>query len=155
VARVDIRDVAQSDCDAIAENMRLPDIEECLALGFTPIDALHASVISSLSTRTATLDGYPVAIFGISVDEDSRVGSPWMLGTSAFDRHGMKLVKFSRDWVRGMIGLFDTLENYVHAENTRSIRYLKLIGFTVEEPTPYGVYDKPFCRFYMENKRCA
>jgi RimJ/RimL family protein N-acetyltransferase len=44
--------------------------------------------------------------------------------------------------------LFGRLENYVHAENKASVRWLKWLGFTMDEAAPYGPRGENFIHFY-------
>jgi hypothetical protein len=41
------------------------------------------------------------------------------------------------------------LVNFVHAENTTSVRWLRRLGFTVHEAQAFGALGEPFHPFEM------
>lgn len=78
------------------------------------------------------------------------VGTPWMLGTTAIGAaHRRKLIAEPGPYIARMVEAFPRLVNYVHADNTASIRWLRRLGFAVDRPAPFGPNGAPFCRFEM------
>lgn len=76
-------------------------------------------------------------------------GMPWLLGTDEMERHPGAVMRISSRYIRGMAATFSHLSNHVDARNTRSVKWLRRLGFTVHEPEPFGPYGAPFHRFEM------
>jgi len=55
-------------------------------------------------------------------------------------------------WVRRQSEKFSLLYNYVDARNVKSIKWLRWLGFQLDEPAPYGVRGLPFHRFELRGK---
>ena len=137
----------------IAEFMRPADVAEVMAShGVTPMQALTEGVKVSTWVSTVIADGVPVAIVGLVKGSTviSGVGRPWMLGTTDLFRIGKSLTKYSKLGLADMLEKCSLLENYVHADNKVSIRWLKVLGFKFDEPTPCGLNGEYFHRFWLE-----
>ena len=82
----------------------------------------------------------------------SEKGAPWLLGTNLFFRTHRQLHReFLRqcpDYVNRMLIRFPRLENYVHAKNTLSIRWLKYCGFTLDMDVPELMGGEDFYLFW-------
>lgn len=143
---------------AVADQLRQADRDE--------LAAAHGMDLSDMETRRALLcaaaaagpclaavdAGVPLAVLGCApVSLVGGVAAPWLLATPGADRYGRDLLvagralveQWGRDWVR--------LENRADARNTRTLRWLQRIGFTLEDPQPWGALGMPFVRFH----RCA
>lgn len=77
------------------------------------------------------------------------MAAPWCLATDRMFQHPGDLVRISRAYFADWRERYPLLVNFVDARNTASIRYLKLVGFTLDEPAPFGVAGLPFHRFHM------
>ena len=73
-----------------------------------------------------------------------------MLGTDLIKKKQKIFLKRSKPWLEDIKKDYNYLENYVDARNTLSIKWLKWLGFKVEDPIPYGVNGEPFHKFTME-----
>ena len=73
-----------------------------------------------------------------------------MVGTDAIDRHAFAFIKGSRSAIRTLFAQWGRLYNLVDARNTRAVRWLRFLGFTIEKPIPYGVENLPFHPFHLE-----
>lgn len=146
----------QEEVDYIADNMRNEDRDEVLAAtGRYDMRALLVEALSFSSQRWVALSsGKPVALFGVG-PANSKVGVPWMLVThDVFQtpRASRALVAKGRWYIQRMLAEYQHLENYVDARNTRAVRWLEHLGFTVHPAEPYGPYEYPFHRFEMRAK---
>lgn len=116
----------------IANRMREIDRLECRIMGHSPKFALRTGLMASSIAWTVMIDGRPEAMMGatpVSVVEGR--GCPWLLMTDvAGDKH-VSLVRLSRIYTEAMHRHFEILENIVHAENVRTIRWLSRLGFAV------------------------
>lgn len=145
-----IRDVTPEDLDWLAPRLRAGDRAEAEAMsGMGAREALRFSVKVSRETWIAEVAGEPLAIFGIAGAYTSPVARPWMVGTDAIGCYKLSFMRFSRALVADWRGRFDVLENWVDARHLESVRWLGWLGFTLDEPKPFGPFKMPFHRFEM------
>lgn len=77
----------------------------------------------------------------------SHVGMPWALGTEEADMQISAYARHSRKFFEGVSHAFPVMENYALAENKKTLRWLRWMGFDMDEPAPYGCFGVPFVRF--------
>ena len=141
----------------IADNMRAEDVIEVYAAGrHTPIEALEMSMKNSRRSVVVYDDDIPLAILGIVLrDFLSGVGVPWLLSTEQALKHKRQFLELSPPVIQEMLDMCPKLVNYVHADNKLSVRWLKWLGFTIEDPKPAGLSGELFHRFTMERRSCV
>jgi hypothetical protein len=127
--------------------MREADRIEVRAFGKTPECALRHALASSVWALTALVDEEPHAMMGVSpLNMIEGVGVPWMLGSDRIYDHGRDLLKYGPQIFAEMKAGFERLENLVHAENHRALRFLRHFGWSIsEQRESYGGLD--FVRF--------
>jgi hypothetical protein len=117
----------------------------------TPLEALSSSFKRSSLVWTINHEGMPVAMFGVaSMGALCDTGYPWLLGTDKMYEIIIEFLRWSRYYVQKMQEPYERLENWVDVRNTKSARWLKWCGFTLEEPKPWGFDKLPFSHFTME-----
>lgn len=148
---VEIRPSVKEDIPFIAALARQGDVDELYASNLlTPFEAMTRGMRDSEETYTGLIDGAPVCMWGVVLESFiGNVGIPWMIVTETADKHQLTFLRQCRDDTMKVLSKYGTLFNYVDARNTRAIRWLKWLGFAVQEPAPYGVFGLPFHRFYM------
>lgn len=139
----------------LAARMRAADRREVMAShGHNPTDALRGSLERSEAAWTLMVHGQPAAMGGVTPAGSilSLTGRPWLLGTEGlYQAPRPWLARQSRLYVDAMRRLFPRLENWCHADNSLSLRWLRWCGFVIESaPRPYGLAGEPFYRFYKE-----
>jgi len=137
----------------IAKKVRPEDRAELWAATLAkPDDAMRHGLDYSDKAYTGLLDGVAVCMWGVApVCLLNGLGAPWMVGTSDLDQHALKFLRVCREPLLELFQGYDKLENYVDARNTKAIRWLKFMGFNVEETEmPYGALKLPFHRFWKE-----
>lgn len=154
MAEVEFVEIEQRHIEYVAARMREADrVEVMAACGHSPMEALQEAVSKSQVGSTVLIDGEPVAIMGLAKGTVlTTVGAPWMLGTDVLFRHPRKMLEWGRTVVAAMLEDVDALVNYVHADNTASIRWLKRLGFSFGKHVAIGVNGEKFARFWMEKK---
>lgn len=135
----------------IAENMREADRREVWASHrHTPHQALARSLDNSQLAWTCLVDGVPAFMWGVarvgSILSDT--GAPWLLGTPDIRKVQRDFLRECPGYVVRMQEMFPRLENYVHADNAASIRWLRWCGFTAERDVPVMINDEIFYRFW-------
>lgn len=142
-------------CDAdlryVAATMRSADVAEIKAShGFLPYDALLNGVDQSEFCVVAHINDEPVCVLGLNRrDFVSGIGVPWMLGSNSVMKYKREILLYSPKIIREMLSLCETLINYVHTDNKMSIRWLKWLGFKIDDPQPAGINGELFHKFHM------
>jgi hypothetical protein len=148
---VQIIPATEVHAEIIAANVRPEDAAELWATCYAlPEKAMHDGIRWGEYAFTGCADGVPVCMFGVYRDSFLvDIGTPWMVGSRLLDRYAKTFIRHCRPAVVEMLRDYDRLENYVDARNTRSINWLRRLGFTVEEQAmPYGVLKLPFHKFW-------
>lgn len=147
-----IRPTEPGDADTLFDNLRPSDLAECQAYGDRDIrESIRSSAARSLLCWSAFADGELACIIGCApISVMSGIGSPWMLGTPVLDRHSRVLVRRTPEYIARMLRAFPHLVNFVHTENTTSVRWLRRLGFTLHPAAPYGARGALFHLFEMK-----
>src|SRR5690606_24772524 len=121
----------------------------CLALGSTPLEALHESVRASDFAKTIFVDGEVLAIYGV-VSQGATLltardhACVWMLSGTAVEKHKKLFLRASRAVVQTLLRDYRSLSNVVDARYEKAIRWAKWLGFEVGDPTPLGPQGEMF-----------
>lgn len=138
-----------SDCEYLSTRLRASDVAEVLAMtGEGPLEALAYSYATAKGDAwVAEVGGRPVALFGVSPSPAPDIGVVWMLGTD--QAFGRRVMRYSRLFIDILHRKYQTLTNYIDADNAKTIRWLIWCGFSfMPEPVPMGPSDTPFIQFY-------
>ncbi len=136
------------DITCLAPRLRKQDADEIYALrGMQPLEALTECYRSSHRCITARFNGNAYAMFGtVRVDDDH--ANIWLLGSHEIKHHRREFLKQSRRWLDELHAEFVTLSNHVDARNTEHIRWIRWLGFNVDEgPVSIGHEGRPFYYF--------
>ncbi len=113
-----------------------------------PADAFALTVGLAVAAWTAIDDGRVVCVFGINRRSMlSSVGVPWLVGTDEVALHGREFARKSRGYFSLFERAFPQMENFVLEENAVTVRWLKWLGFDMDEPERGGFARAPFIRF--------
>lgn len=140
----------------ISANVRDEDRDELWASSMmSPLSCMEKGMKYSEETFTGLINGVPVCMWGVVQDSFVfNTGTPWMVSAVQLEEHDIAFLRRARKPVLEMLEKYDKLENYVDARNTRSITWLRWMGFNVEEKTEiYGLLKKPFHRFTMTKEK--
>jgi|TARA_R110002126_G_scaffold62497_6_gene160926 hypothetical protein len=131
----------------MAPNLRKQDANEIMASsGKEPFDALWESYDKSVECFTIIHeDGDVVGMFGVSYC--GHFASPWLLGTDKLTETKRVMLPVAAKWVEEKVDQYSLLLNYVDADNTVSMKWLKSLGFKFIKLLDYGVGQKPFYQF--------
>ena len=136
------------DFKFVVENMREMDrLETYYQTDMTPEDALSVTFLGSQINMTiASDDDEPIGLCGVFKD-----GCIWCIATDELfnnKKYRIQLIRQGREWVDKLLESYKILYNYVYAENTSAIKWLKALGFTfVNLHESYGRQKKPFYEF--------
>ena len=146
------------DCYELAPRLCPKDAYEVLSSdGLSPLDALLMSLERSYECHTILRNGEPMGMFGVGYGGDTMSGVPWMLTDGDFQGFRKKFLKQGRQWIGNLKKRHQVLFNYVHSENTDSIRWLKWLGFKFMRAIPKYGFGKSdtFYEFYLVSNECV
>lgn len=152
MVKYEIRDATKEDVDYLTPRLR--EIDK-LEIEVMYEGTHHASLMSGLKMseycKVGVADDKPFCIYGVRKPCFlSNSGIAWMLATDDIKKHAMKFGRKCAIEVDKMLNGVDIIENWCHADNKVTIRWLKWLGFKFEEAKPIGPRKELFHRFYME-----
>lgn len=114
---------------AITPYLRLQDLDEIHAgTDLSPELAVSYSIAHSERGFAAFIDGKICAVFGVNN------GVIWLVGTDEITKHPVTFYRVSKKIFPQLSHGYPVLHNYVHVTNTLSLRWLRWMGFCVDEP---------------------
>ena len=147
------REATPGDIRELVPRLRQADIDECEAQfgRGTTLDVTLYGLRPDGVAFVAVREGKTIAAFGVSPGDDpgdeAGVGIPWLVGTDAMDRCARELLTEARTVLKIWHRFYPILSNVVDARNSKSIRWLKRLGFTVRDPKPLGLAGELFHEF--------
>ena len=123
-------------------------LEVYLASGINPGEALERSLKQTLIGFTVLIDYKPEISFGLNTNSIiGNEGIIWMLSSDKINDIGVRFVRHGRKYIDYFLTYYKRLVNYVHVENTASIKWLKYLGASFDSPKQYGIHNRMFMRF--------
>jgi hypothetical protein len=145
-----VRTAVSSDIPRMKDNLRANDIREVWAShNHSPEQALIFSLSVSPYCMTIVNKGVPVAMFGLSPEDNRKAATIWLLGTAAIPDMYVQFLRITRFMIPKMLDMYPLLYNLVDARNEASIRWLTWAGATWGTPEPYGIEQLPFIPFTL------
>lgn len=146
-----IRPATRADAVLLASQLREADKAELRACGHDDGEmqaVVEDSVSISITCFAAFVGDDLACIFGVTAASlMSREGACWMLGTDTLDRHPVKLMKRTSSHLDDMLRMYPRIHNLTDVRNTKTIRWLKRLGFTFFDPIPHPVTGLLFYPF--------
>lgn len=133
----------------LVARLRENDAREITCLGFNVRRIIWRSYRGALLRRSAFIDGEIAAMWGVGGSPLDPVGRPWLMTTGAIEKLPKTYLREARREAREMLACFPVLQNWVHAEYTSAVKFVRLMGFDVEEAKPFGPTGALFHRFEM------
>lgn len=149
------RETVDKDIDILAPIMRKQDVKEVFySDGVTPKDALLMSKKNSKECFTVVEenDEDVILMFGV-VEDDNGDALPWLLGSDRTAKIPKFVLENSSEKITEWKGKYNRLYNFVHAENTVSLKFLKWLGFSLDKKhEEWGHNPSQFIEFEWLNK---
>jgi hypothetical protein len=143
---VEIRPTTLPDVENF--DMRKEDKDEIIGLtGLDPFEALRQSILVSEDCWTVLDNGKVLCIAGCNKVDDG--GCMWIL-FGDIQSIPLSFFKESRKYLKYLLDKYKMLSNYTAANNDFIIKWAKSLGFTVDDPIPYGPKGELFCKFHKE-----
>lgn len=146
-----IETATQDHVTEILPHLRASDRREVRrAVGYVD-KAIRDSVRDSYEAYAFIVDGRVVCLAGVCV-KNLLAGSaiPWMVGTDELLKYSKTLCRNNRKFLDKWLQVFEKLENFVDNDNKITQKWLKWLGFELEEPQQYGKLGHLFRRFHRE-----
>lgn len=142
----DIGDATIEDAKELAPRLRQEDVDEILAgSGASALDALTEGVRRSVYSRSASVDGRVIAMWGVApTDADPKLGIAWLLGSPDLSRHRRPFLRHARHELAAMLIVRPVLINFVDGRYAAALRWVTWLGFEVGEPRPLRPNGIPF-----------
>ena len=151
-ARVEICLALPDHAERMAPMMRAADAAEVMASnGEDPRTALQTCLEWSQESYAGYIGGELACLFGVGPGSFLlNTGVPWMLSTAVVERHPRAFYVASRSVVSSWLERYDSLEQMVDVRHVQALRWLRHLGFTIEQPRLWGHERRPFCRVHIE-----
>lgn len=133
-----VAEVTNEHVTRVAAKMRQMDLREIRGScgeNVLPKNVIkHSCRLSEFTFSVIDKKDKAIAIAGIVVGPDRKIGIPWVLATDELYEYKRELLCMGRDFLRIMEYSCEMLQNHVCTENEKSIRWLKRLGFEFTEP---------------------
>lgn len=148
---INVRRMTLADIEIIAATARQADRDEIEeGCGQSIASALTLGLRSSVAPMVIAWGHTPLAALGdASYSPGAGIGIPWLISTTAIERHPLAFLRVCKPLVAQMLDRHFSLINYVDARNVAAIRWLEWLGFSMGSPTPYGPKQLLFRQFQM------
>lgn len=114
-----------------------------------PEAALRYAVETSDESWLAFINGEFACVLGVKGPSIlGGTAAPWFLASDVIERHRKLFLDRSHRVVEDLVREYGTLSNHVWDGHTKAKAWLSRIGFTLEDPEPYGISGAPFRRFW-------
>lgn len=142
-----VRGAEKGDGYELGPNLRQADKDEIFASTGVddPAKNLESGLWNSDTCWTVTLEDEPIAIFGVTGDED-KTANVWMLGSDKIEDIRWQFLRESKTWLKKISKDYDMLWAFADARNIKHTDWYKWLGFEVTTTKPYGPMDLPFHR---------
>lgn len=146
-----IRTPIPSDVSALVLDISPGDLAEIVAVsGLNYVKTIEDAIGVSTRCYSAFRGDKLLGIFGVAPYAAlCGIGSPWALTTDECSRAGIFATKCARMLINVTEREYPRLLNYIDARQTRNIRWLKKLGYTIHDPERYGVADRLFHKFEL------
>lgn len=152
MADICITAALRADVDILAPRLCAADkLELELALGSVK-PAFAATFTASVRAYTIMVNHQPYVMCGLMPLPNPRHAALWCLSCEDARRFPLRYMRYGRMLVQEGLANFTVLENYVHANNLKSLAWLKRLGARFEAPRPYGVKNALFYKFTITAK---
>jgi len=126
-----------ADAFELAFKLKQIDKYEVAMAGHTPLEALvnpFRFTRPNVNTYTVFDSEEVVAMFGVvSKRNDLRKGSVWMLSSNKLDNYWKYFTKRTKKWTDYFLSDYDYVDNVISIDNKTSIKWLKWLGFTIND----------------------
>ncbi len=146
ITNYQILPTTQEHIEELSLTMRDDDIAEMKALSnMSPLEAIQHLFDKSIECRTGLADDKVMCVFGINgISLVSDAGMPFMLSSTELGPHWRIFARGSKEVVSDWLSRYTPLVSCVDIRYTKSIRWLKWVGFKIHSTVKLGVDGQEF-----------
>jgi hypothetical protein len=148
VGELDVVRCLPRHLEQLAPRLRQLDYQELeAARGFDmqPLEVLLDAWRISAVTYAAELAGQAIACWGVHpVSVMGGIGVPWLLTSDEITRRPLAAATLARPALGVLLDVYPRLIQWVDARHEPALRFVRWLGFHVEDAQPYGPYGMPF-----------
>ncbi len=150
---IEIRRCRGRDIRSLRGKLRAEDVLEIRRRsGRDPYSVLVYSYRHSDEAYVGLINSEIACVWGVAQESLlAEEASIWLLSTPVMETAPVAVARRTRSELRKLLRRYRSLGNYVDSEYTLCLRWLRWLGFTLEEPEPLGVRGELFSRFYIKN----
>lgn len=140
--------------EVLSLDLRQADREEAKAfVGVPPMEALVYCLEDSVDVWVVIHEDKIEGVFGVALVPGH--GVPWFVATDKFREFRITFAKESKTVVRSLLKRYEKLINFVDSRHTASIKWLRWLGFEVDEDIEHFFSDPevPFYQFKLVKER--
>ena len=138
-------------CEELSKKIKKDDITEVFSLGLLDPREKLWDFSNQGESYMIMIDGFPEVIFGVGVDSFiGNVGYLWMISSEKISEIPFRVLKYTRKMIAYFLTKYNSLENYIYLNNTKSLNWVKFAGAKIYPPQLMGPFDMPFCKFTFE-----
>lgn len=140
------------DIDPVAIKLREKDQIELDMAGMTLRNSLAATKWTGSALYFGKDTEDVTAYLGMEYTEDSPVcwGIPWFLTDGRiFERHAKSFTQAAKKWLNWHFQFVHLLTNNVYAKHTGAIKWLRMLGFTVDTSKTWMCNGYPSYHFWQ------
>lgn len=131
------------DIVKLANNLRIEDIEEILAIGSLPLNSLLDGFFLSDECYSAFVDNHIIGIFGFNKEYHTI----WFLGNNLCESVKKEWIRTAGYYIKHFLDISPILTNTVSSKNKLHIKWLKRMGAIFS--APYLINNHYFQDFYI------
>jgi hypothetical protein len=119
-------------------DLRDDDVRECEKFGVSPFKGIWRSYKNSKICRSYFIGDRIAAICGVNGGLFGFMGNPWLMTSNIVNDYPFVFASIYRREMREMLKSYQTLESWVDASHTKSIKMMRIVGFKEREFKPCG-----------------
>jgi hypothetical protein len=135
-----VRPAIPKDIVPLARNIRPEDAREIAVFNHTPAYGFGFGFELSDPAYTVTVEGKPIAMFGVVPTTTPGLGIVWLLGTPEIEQP-VKRIRFLREsikWVDMLLEKYKKIVNYVDSRNSVHVSWLKWLKFEFSDEKEFN-----------------
>ena len=146
-----MRPATHDDAAELAVTIRESDRLEVEATsGRGPLAVLLDGLELSSQAWTVLAENQVMCMWGV-VDRPSmlgeRIGAAWMLTAQCIEQYPKEFYRACKLVLPELLDDYDVLINWIDCRHEKALRWATRLGFQLDEPGPFGIEGRPFCRF--------
>jgi hypothetical protein len=150
MATIRVEPCSEEYIKRLAPNLAKADLAELWAMERRdPVTSMMSAWRRGRETWALLSDDTVVAMYGvIDVSLVSDGGRPWNFSCQDVGKYAKSFIKESVRIEKEWADKYSFLTNYVDSRHTKAVRWIKWLGYTLDNPIPIGPEKVPFFRFW-------